>query len=66
MAAASLLIAGGSVASGNTKSSLNTARWLSLAGYCIFAAILVLLIALELFLFTKRGSLISSSHKVRA
>jgi len=64
-AAAALLVASGSVSSGNTTSSLQTARWLSLAGYCIFAFILLTLIILELFLLTKRQSLISSSRKVR-
>lgn len=64
--AVALLVAGGSIASGNSASSLQLAKWLSLAGYCIFAFILLVLVTLELFLLTKRESLVPSSRKVRA
>lgn len=59
--AAVLLTVGGSMAS----STPHTAKWLSLAGYILFAIVLGLLIAMELFFVTKGASLIPSSQKVR-
>jgi hypothetical protein len=58
--AAALLTAGGSVASNQP----HLGKWLSLAGYILFAVTLGITIALELFFLMKRGRLISSSRRV--
>ena len=64
IAAAGLLGAGGGVSSGSTKSSQNLGRWLTLAGYIVFAVVLVTLVFIELYFWTIRESLIPSSRKV--
>ena len=54
------LAAGGGVLS----VSIDLARILSLVGYIIFAVVLAVLIAMEMYFFTRRHDLIESSRKV--
>ena len=58
--AAALLTAGGSVASDQP----HLGKWLSLAGYIVFAVALGIIIALELFFLVKRDRLLPSSRRV--
>lgn len=59
--AVALLVAGGALSS----VSQNTSRILSLVGYIVFAVVLGVLIAMELWFFWKRSELIPHSQKVR-
>ena len=58
--AAALLTAGGSVGNGQP----HLGKWLSLAGYIVFAVALGVIIALELFFLMKKDRLIASSRRV--
>ena len=60
--AIALLVSGGALGSSNQ----NTARILSLVGYIVFAVVLAILIAMELWFLRKRAELIPSSRMVRA
>jgi hypothetical protein len=55
-----LLIAGGSIVADNP----HLGRILTLVGYALFAVLLLLLIGIELYLWTMRARLIASSNKV--
>ncbi len=60
ISAAVLLATGGGVSS----SSLNLGRFLSLAGYLLFAIILIILIMIEIRLWIDRKRLNAASEKV--
>lgn len=62
--AVGLLAAGGGVSSIGTKSAMNLSRALTLGGYVLFAAVLAVLIAMELFFWKKRWTLLPSSREV--
>ncbi|KAL7936401.1 hypothetical protein V8C35DRAFT_295394 [Trichoderma chlorosporum] len=62
--AVGLLAAGGAVSSGGTPSSATTSRTLSLAGYAVFAAVLVALISMMAFFWKKKQTLLPSSQTV--
>lgn len=59
--AIALLAAGGGLSSVNKSVS----RILSLVGYIVFAVVLAILIAMELYFLRKRSELIPTSRKVR-
>ena len=60
LVAAVLLASGGGVADSSPK----TGKWLALAGYLLFAVVLLILIAMALYFWRLRDNFIPSSRKV--